>query len=222
MSHKLSISGKLASWECGDSVMLRIDDVAYTLDGWAALSGRDVRVTVEALESESVDRLAGCKCERCGTRLSVFRQPRFVDISNFAVWCDHCRVVVGPYMLTAGMAIDAYLAAQKAELEPRCPHCGGKVYITQVLGNDQLLRYMAGCNCGAHGEGPTRQAALDALAEWLDKCPRCGGKAAIYYPEESFQHFVARCECGLESPKFDSERAAAQWWNKREARKCKQ
>ena len=98
--------------------------------------------------------------------------------------------------------------------EPRCPHCGGKVYITQVLGNDQLLRYMAGCNCGAHGEGPTRQAALDALAEYLAPCPRCGGKAE-YVQFMSVGRILAKCACGLQSPVFTDKPKTAQWWNKR-------
>jgi hypothetical protein len=213
---KVIFEGVLSSWQSSPlHVGISVNDPALEGD-FAALSGRRVRVTVEAIEPEVGDRLAGCKCKECGGPLSVrdYTEGHTYIKYPYVVWCKHCNRARGSYAESADAAIDAYLAAQK--VEPRCPHCGGKVYITQVLGNDQLLRYMAGCNCGAHGEGPTRQAALDALAEYLAPCPRCGGKAE-YVQFMSVGRILAKCACGLQSPVFTDKPKTAQWWNKREA-----
>jgi len=69
----------------------------------------------------------------------------------------------------------------------KCPFCGGNIapHREPVGGGNIYPRYTALCPmCGASGwasaskpDAELRQAALDDLAEWLDVCPRCGGKA---------------------------------------------
>jgi DnaJ-class molecular chaperone len=81
------------------------------------------------------------------------------------------------------------------------------------------MQHEARCrDCSALGWGKTKEAALDALAEWLDVCPRCGGKAKYIGERE---HFIecANPECTLTSPLFHTKRDAAAWWNERAARK---
>ena len=119
------------------------------------------------------------------------------------------------------------------ESEPRCPCCGGEIAFDVILATafGQESRYNARClKCGAHGEGETKQAALDALAEWLGACPRCGGKAEYksdwymmpWQDRKIHYWYWAVCtdkECGVRSSQCDTKRAVAAWWNKREGRK---
>ncbi len=186
----IELIGKLINWQTSLlHVGLSLDDPTYAegYDDWAALSGQRVRVTVEVIEAEPTDRLAGCKCKECGGPLCVHNHTEhhtYVEYP-YAVWCNHCGKPVGPHDTTAAAAIDAYDAylARLAQPEPspRCPHCGGKVRVNGPF-LELWVKYEAFCTnwaeCAAHGAGPTREAALDALAEWLKP-------------------------------------AAAQWWNKR-------
>jgi hypothetical protein len=127
--------------------------------------------------------------------------------------------------------------APEPEPEPRCPFCGGKVrQDTRVCEGESHwaswdVKCIARCcQCDAYGEGPTHQAALDDLAEWLDVCPRCGGKAEYkndWYmiPGEEgrirYWHWAICTDkkCGVRSPQCDSKPEVAQWWYKR--RGCK-
>ena len=122
------------------------------------------------------------------------------------------------------------------EPEPRCPFCGGKVrQDTRVCEGESHwaswdVKCIARCcQCDAYGEGPTHQAALDDLAEWLDVCPRCGGRAEYksdWYlrPDKDgrcYWHWVVctNKKCCIRSPLCDTKLAVAQWWYKREGRK---
>lgn len=231
MSDKVVIEGMLSSWRYGPE-FVGISINGQTVEGdWATVSGRRVRVMVEVIEAEPTDRLAGCKCKECGGPLCVHNHTEhhtYVEYP-YAVWCNHCGKPVGPHDTTAAAAIDAYLAylARLAQQkpEPRCPFCGGEIEETPFYHFDGDRMYAvsqtAKClQCGAHGEGKTRQAALDALAEWLKPCPRCGGKAEykgghvwgndVWYVKCSSE------DCGIESTRvFSTKPAAAQWWNKR-------
>lgn len=115
------------------------------------------------------------------------------------------------------------------EPEPRCPFCGGEV-TTALLWCGSKTWLVNCCECDAKAEAPTKEAALDALAEWLDVCPRCGGRAEYkndWYmiPGEEgrirYWHWAICTDkkCGIRSLQCDSKAAAAQWWNKREGRK---
>jgi hypothetical protein len=222
MSDRVIIEGLLSSWQSSPlHVGISVNDP--TLEGdFAAFSGRRVRVMVEAV-AELADRLAGRKCKRCGGALSVHESPFG---TYYTVLCSHCRVFGNPQAATPDAAIDAYLAAQKPE--PRCPHCGGEIQECHceykcVTGKLTDL-YEARCwrGCGAHGSGPTRQTALDARAEYLAPCPRCGGKAEYRAQcnEEGTPNgwWRVRCtndECKIVSPMFLVKAFAGQWWHKR-------
>jgi len=222
------IEGVLAGWQYGTPLKLYLEDKTCLSgdDCFSKLSGRRVRVMVEVIEAEPTDRLAGCKCKECGGRLCVHNHTEhhtYVEYP-YAVWCNHCGKPVGPHDTTAAAAIDAYLAylARLAQQkpEPRCPHCGGALDWSALMSCP--MQHEARCrDCSALGWGKTKEAALDALAEWLKPCPRCGGKAEykgghvwgndVWYVKCSSE------DCGIESTRvFSTKPAAAQWWNKRE------
>jgi hypothetical protein len=239
------IEGVLAGWQYGTPLKLYLEDKTCLSgdDCFSKLSGRRVRVMVEVIEAEPTDRLAGCKCKECGGPLCVHNHTEYHTYVEYpyAVWCNHCGKPVGPHDTTAAAAIDAYLAylARLAQQkpEPRCPFCGGKVrQDTRVCEGESHwaswdVKCIARCcQCDAYGEGPTHQAALDDLAEWLDVCPRCGGKAEYkndWYmiPGEEgrirYWHWAICTDkkCGVRSPQCDSKPEVAQWWYKR--RGCK-
>ncbi len=151
---KVIIEGKLCGWQVSDlHVGISID--APMIEGdWAALSGRRVRVTVEAVEPE-----------------------------------------------------------------PRCPHCGGVLDWSALMSCP--MQHEARCrDCSALGWGKTKEAALDALAEWLAPCSRCGGKARIYQTGRQPLMFGVECSnplCQLRLPSNQiNAAAAALWWNERE------
>jgi hypothetical protein len=281
---KVVIEGELCSWMAGEPfATVMVKNPSYPSrpcsEDWASLSGRRVRVTVEAIEPEVGDRLAGCKCKECGGPLSVrdYTEGHTYIKYPYVVWCKHCNRERGSYAESADAAIDAYLAAQK--VEPRCPHCGGKIAMLDLtigVGPDKGAAWAALCKCGAHGDGVTKKAALDALRAWKiePKCPFCGGKVwftahtwetvgkgpckvdcacgahgegkTVQAALDALVEYLAPCprcgkgagyrgerymrngkeswkwsamcadiDCGIHSPQYDTKAAAAQWWNKR-------
>jgi len=214
---KVVIEGMLSSWRYGPE-FVGISINGQTVEGdWATVSGRRVRVTVElAPEPESEPE---SRCPHCGgraifdTRVCTGKSPYDAWEVTYIAKCRGC----GAY--GEGETHQAALDALKAwQPTPKCPFCGGDVWDIWVS-RENVKRVGVACSkCDAHGEGPTRQAALDALAEWLDVCPRCGGRAE-YGGERRYFIECTNPECVLSSPLFDTKRAAAQWWDKREGRK---
>jgi hypothetical protein len=239
MGDKVVVEGKLSNWQSSPlHVGISVNDPTVEGD-WAALSGRQVRVTVEVVEPEStegqeqLDRLKEQRCCHCGhQRLGITISGATLDESPaYAVYCKECHRTLADYKPSPKEAVDWYFYVYRPEPEPRCPFCGGKIKVedeSEVGIDYKITGFSAVCQeCPALGCGPTRQAALDALAEWLAPCPRCGGKAEYRcdwylkpykYSEKCYSYWVvcANRGCGIRSPRCDSKPAAAQWWNERE------
>lgn len=136
-------------------------------------------------------------------------------------------MIEGDWAALSGRRVRVTVEVVEPDPEPRCPFCGGRIKIEDEseIGIDyKITGFSAVCQeCPALGYGPTRQAALDALAEWLKPCPRCGGKAEYLNNgrEGVDLRYWVICrndECSVHSFQFTTKPAAAQWWNKREGR----